>query len=142
MLMRPWNGQEVFMSRAALSLLLVAVVTGPLRADDRPQESGRMTDARVQLDVAFSWGRIVVKQGRTVVYEPAAEPPRRQQRSDREGGTTGTPRGTLAPTPLKPEPVGDRRFPPPYFATRTGEAALKIEAGLGNYEVSIELGMP
>jgi hypothetical protein len=101
-----------------------------------------MPDARVQLDVAFSWARIVVKQGRTVVYEPAAEPQRRQQRSDREGGTTDALRETLAPTPLKPEPVGDRRFPPPYFAIRTGEAALKIEAGLGNYELSVELCMP
>jgi hypothetical protein len=98
-----------------------------------------MPDARVQLDVAFSWGRIVVKQGRTMVYEPAAEP---QQRSNREGGTAGAQRGTLAPTPLQPQPVSDQRFPPPYFVIRTGEAALKIEAGLGNYEVSIELGMP
>ncbi len=123
-----------------------------------------MPDARVRLDVACSWGRIVVKQGRTVVFEPAAELERPEKRSGRNGGKTAAlsntlvPRTlkpdelvkelrssqatTLVPAPVKPQPVSDQRFPPPYFAIMTGEGFLKSEAGLGNYEVSIELRMP
>ncbi|SRR5579883_3252193 len=149
------------MRRTALSLLLLAVVIGPLRAADPPWESAPTPDARVRLDVACSWGRIVVKQGRTVVYEPAADAKRPEKKSGRDGGKSGALSKIAVPTTLKvdelvkdlrssqastlapkPQPVSDERFPPSYVAVTTGEAFLKIEAGLGNYEVSIELRMP
>jgi hypothetical protein len=43
---------------------------------------------------------------------------------------------------VEPQPVNDRFSPPPYFVLTTGKTFLTIEAGLGNYEVFIELSLP
>ena len=104
-----------------------------------------MPDARVQLVVACPCGRIVVKQGRTLVYETPADPPKRATKVGRESAAkpaAATAPTTLTPAPLKPQAVGGEPFPPPYLAVTTGPAYLKIEAGLGSYEVTLELYLP
>jgi hypothetical protein len=136
------------MTCSTVSLLLLAVVAGPLPMDDPTWESVRMPDARVLLVAAFPYGRIVVKQGRTLVYEVQAEPRRSGEGSGRGGRVSGRESsakpaaGTLTPAPLKPQPVRDKLSPPPYLTITTGRDSLMIEAGLGNYEISIELRMP
>jgi len=127
---------------AASSLLLVALLPSFLRADERPGKIAPYRDACVLLDIAFPCGRIILKQGRTVAYEAAVEPGRPKKKSGRVRNTTGTAPRTLTPEPVVPQPANDTFFPPPYFVTRTGKTFLTIEAGLGNYEVFIELDMP
>ncbi len=126
----------------AFSLLLLALLASSLRADERSGKTAPYRDARVLLDIAFPCGRIILKQGRTVAYERSVEPERPKKKSGRESNTTGTSSGTLTPAPAEPQPVNDRFFPPPYFVITTGKTFLTIEAGLGNYEVFIELDMP
>jgi hypothetical protein len=113
-----------------------------LRADERPGKTAPYRDARVLLDIAFPCGRVILKQGRTVAYEAAVEPESPKKKSGRESKTTGTSDGTLTPAPVAPQPVNDKFFPPPYFVITTGKTFLTIEAGVGNYEVFIELDMP
>jgi hypothetical protein len=77
-----------------------------------------------------------------VAYEPAVEPERPKKKSGSESNTTGTSSGTLTLAPVEARPVNDKLFPPPYFVITTGKTFLTIEAGLGNYEVFIELDIP
>ncbi len=133
------------MKCSVVSLLLLAVVASPMRAETPPRASVKAPDARVLLDVAFPCCRFVVKQGRTLVYDPPAEPQRGRERAgpaSHPKPAPGTLTNTLTPAPLEPQSVSDPPSPPPYFTITTGRFFLTIEAGMGNYEISIELLMP
>jgi hypothetical protein len=164
--MRRDTCEEVFMRCTAFSLLLLALLASSLRADQRPGRTAPYRDARILLDISFPCGRIILKQGRTVAFEPAAEPARPKKKPGSESNTLGTWSGTLTSAgssvraaalqsnttgassrtltlaPVEPQPVNDKFFPPPYFFIRTGKTFLTIEAGLGNHEVFIKLDMP
>ncbi len=119
-----------------------------MQANDPRQEGFGIPDARVLWVIAIPCGKIVITAG---VYPltsrislgtrpRAARKPTRENEKTKPATNTLT--STLTPVPLKSQLVSDVLFPPPYFATAVGRSSLRIEAGMGNYELYVKLRSP
>jgi hypothetical protein len=92
-----------------LALVLIAVGASPLAASDSPPRPANPRDARIRFAIELPVVKVIIKEGRTLVYEvPGADRPQaralqRPAENQKDPPALATPRGGTAHQESKPD---------------------------------------